>query len=91
MRIQPVCDSYGETHGNKCAFEIAACQAKQKKKKLTIVKNGICGGKFMAALDGTSGTSADVPGVGLKMVSVSFDAKNLGGESAAKIRKLRRK
>ena len=26
----------------------------------------------MGVLDGTSGTSADVPGVGLKMVSVSF-------------------
>jgi len=50
MKIDPVCDSYGETHGNECAFEIAACEAKKKKKRLTIVKdihlerNGICGG-----------------------------------------------
>ena len=27
---------------------------------------------IMGVLDGTSGTSADVPGVGLNMVSVSF-------------------
>jgi len=42
MTFKPVCDSYGETHGNKCAFEIAACKA--KKKKLTIVEEGVCGG-----------------------------------------------
>ena len=28
--------------------------------------------RHMGVLDGTSGTSADVPGVGLNMVSVSF-------------------
>ena len=39
MKIDPVCDSYGETHGNECAFEIAACEAKKKKKRLTIVKD----------------------------------------------------
>jgi len=42
MTFKPVCDSYGDTHGNKCAFEIAACKA--KKKKLTIVEEGVCGG-----------------------------------------------
>jgi len=42
MTLKPVCDSYGETHGNKCAFEIAACKA--KKKKLKIVEEGVCGG-----------------------------------------------
>jgi len=44
MTFKPVCDSYGDTHGNKCVFEIAACEAKKKKKELTIVEEGVCGG-----------------------------------------------
>jgi len=74
LEIKPVCDSYGETHGNKCAFEIAACQAKQKKKKLTIVKNGICGGcrryeyKLFSALKNFEQARAHCQSQGMELV-----------------------
>ena len=45
MEFMPVCDSNGNTHGNKCAFEIAACEARKMGLTLTMVKDGPCDGK----------------------------------------------
>merc|ERR1719193_1845073 len=42
MQYDPVCDSNGETHSNKCAFEIAACEARKKNQIIVIVKQGSC-------------------------------------------------
>jgi len=42
MEYQPVCDSDGNTHGNKCAFEIAACEARKINKILTVVSEMTC-------------------------------------------------
>jgi len=39
----PVCDSNGITHSNKCAFEIAACEAKKMNINLVMVSDGPCG------------------------------------------------
>ena len=44
MEFMPVCDSNGITHGNKCAFDIAACEAKKMNMYLTMVKEGPCQG-----------------------------------------------
>ena len=45
---------------------------------------GACDTTAKGVLDGTSGTSADVPGVGLKLVSVSFCNKMCGWERGIK-------
>ena len=44
MEFKPVCDSQGNTHGNKCAFEMAACKAKEMNVILTMAKEGSCQG-----------------------------------------------
>merc|ERR1712142_464251 len=53
MEYKPVCDSNSNTHGNKCAFDIAACEARKMGLTLTMVKDGPC--------DGTSNVGS-VPG-----------------------------
>ena len=45
----------------------------------------------MGVLDGTSGTSADVPGGGLRMESVSFSDGKFGWEREMKENKWRKK
>ena len=45
----------------------------------------------MDVLDRTSGTSADVLCVGLKIASVSFDINDLDRKSGVKVNKLRKK
>jgi len=42
MEYKPVCDSHGVTHSNRCAFDIAACEARKKKENLSLVKQGPC-------------------------------------------------
>ena len=49
MEYMPVCDSKGVTHGNKCAFEIAACEARKNNENLIIAKQGACDSKCMHA------------------------------------------
>ena len=48
MEYKPVCDSQGNTHGNKCAFEIAACEAKKRNENLVITKEGACDSKWIS-------------------------------------------
>jgi len=38
MEFQPVCDSDGKTHLNKCGFEVAACQARELGHNLRFIK-----------------------------------------------------
>jgi len=42
MEYMPVCDSKGVTHGNKCSFEVAACEARKRNENLVIAKQGAC-------------------------------------------------